>query len=442
MPVRYSGWLLLLGLVLTACTQPPTPVLMLEAEATQMALPTSTPHPIAPTPAILRIGAAAFNGFDPLHHTEPGDEVVQALVYEPLLAYDAAGTLQPLLTTDLPVEAPDRLSWTVSIKPGIMLHDGTPLTADRVAAGLTRILTGAESEADTPAAVIVFRALVAAVDAAGDSVTFRVRQPFAGFPGLLADPALVIRTAEGSGTGPFQHDAAARTADTLQFTAFAAYHQGMPLFSQVQVRVYDPASLMATAIIESLNQGELDLYIGLGDALVDLPAGYEQLPLTPVQYWLVFDPAVPPLDRAALRRVLVDRVGASAQHREQLAALGLPDGFDLAVAYHADELIVASLADQLAVLAVDVYGQTVSIDSLWAGDGAAGAGAVLVGWLHDWAADWQFTRMGWPEDRADAGFLVVAQDRAVVVNAAVQGVAQNGNGWPVVTHTTSLHDGE
>src|ERR1700716_4488750 len=69
------------------------------------------------------------------------DQEGSRIFYEPLAAWDADGTLVPVLAAEIPdIEnggiAPDGMSVTWKLKKGVEWHDGRPFTADDV------VLTG------------------------------------------------------------------------------------------------------------------------------------------------------------------------------------------------------------------------------------------------------------------------------------------------------------
>jgi peptide/nickel transport system substrate-binding protein len=110
-------------------------------------------------------------------------------VFEPLVRLDDRGTPAPALATAWRSD-PGFRRWTLSLRPGVIFHDGTPLTPSLAAAALTRV---GES---------------CAAAAAGDGVIVQCKRPTPELPGELALPRNWIwkRAAGGaaSGTGPFR----------------------------------------------------------------------------------------------------------------------------------------------------------------------------------------------------------------------------------------------
>lgn len=98
----------------------------------------------------------------------------------------------------------DKLNWRFKIRPGVVFHDGTPVTAEAAAACLKRSLAG-ESMQQIP---------VDSLTTEGDTLVLRTKTPFSHLPAVLVDYASVILApaswgADGKvqkvvGTGPFR----------------------------------------------------------------------------------------------------------------------------------------------------------------------------------------------------------------------------------------------
>jgi ABC-type transport system substrate-binding protein len=61
---------------------------------------------------------------------------VYAAIYETLLQAIPGEPLKPLLLSEMPTESADRMSWTLSVRPGIKFHDGTPFDGNAIKANL------------------------------------------------------------------------------------------------------------------------------------------------------------------------------------------------------------------------------------------------------------------------------------------------------------------
>ena len=252
----------------------------------------------------MQLGAAAIAGLNPLAIPDPATEAVQSLIYETLVGYDAARTLQPVLAADLPTSSADGLTWTVDIHSGVSLHDGTLLDGALVAAALQACL-------DTPAqdepslALAAFRSLVAEITAQDLRVTFRLRMPFAQFPDLLAEQSLAISNGPRIGSGPFV--VASSDGPGLALDRFSSYHGGVPSLAGVDVRLYADEPDPSVALAGALDAGTLDVAIGEG---LDVPTAFQAWAALPMQTMLILDTRVAPFDQVAVREAL-DEVGNS-----------------------------------------------------------------------------------------------------------------------------------
>lgn len=154
-----------------------------------------------------RIGLAMLqpprSGLNPL--TDDAFKLSRWSTAETLVRLDADGEPQPFLSTGW--ERLDDTAWRFRIRPGVTFHDGTDLTAERVAASLTaatqavpkpRILDGVE--------------MTVAVD--GDAVIVRTATNDPLLPNRLSSPQLAILAEAAyredgtvvptrAGTGPF-----------------------------------------------------------------------------------------------------------------------------------------------------------------------------------------------------------------------------------------------
>ncbi len=126
-------------------------------------------------------------------------------IYDPLAAYDTDGAAQPYLAASFSPNA-DFTRWTVTLRPNVTFHDGTPLTADAVKQTFDRHLASGLTK---PAVADLER--VEVTDPL--TATFVMRAPWAAFPatltgeiGMVVAPA-TLNDPQGArrpiGTGPF-----------------------------------------------------------------------------------------------------------------------------------------------------------------------------------------------------------------------------------------------
>jgi MarR-like DNA-binding transcriptional regulator SgrR of sgrS sRNA len=163
---------------------------------------------------------------DPADDAQPDSIVrrnITRLIFETLVTTDLAGRLHPGLAVSwqkYPGNRPDSERWEFRLRHDVKFHDGTPLTAEIVAASLAlanpswRVSAGADS-------VIIEIAV-------GDA---KLAPELA-----LARNAIVKRTPQGglSGTGPF-HIAEWHAGKKLSLAAGEDYWRGRPFLDAVDI---------------------------------------------------------------------------------------------------------------------------------------------------------------------------------------------------------------
>ncbi|HEY6306900.1 MAG TPA: ABC transporter substrate-binding protein [Candidatus Angelobacter sp.] len=174
--------------------------------------------------------------------------LVQWHVYEPPYRLSPeTKQVEPLLL-DYPLQKePDQqgLLYSAAVRSGARFSDGTPLTAEHVAASLEK----------TPA----FR-LNASASARGESVLFRLKRPNARFDLLLArfDHGIVLeRGRDFLGTGPYM---LAADPHPESFSLVRnPHHQPAARLNEIECRVYPmDSSGRRTKLLEAVNRGEVD----------------------------------------------------------------------------------------------------------------------------------------------------------------------------------------
>ncbi len=131
--------------------------------------------------------------------------VIQKLqIMENLVDADTQGKLRPGLATEWSV-SPDGLTWTFTLREGVVFHDGTELTVLNAAQALNRAL-------EQPG--VLSKAPISRITAGEGALIVELERAFASLPALLAHATTVIPAptaldADGIpsdliGTGPFQ----------------------------------------------------------------------------------------------------------------------------------------------------------------------------------------------------------------------------------------------
>lgn len=171
--------------------------------------PESPPPPVETTPPAAAPAAECppfALAWDPEDTLEPlwagaTNRALSTLVFEGLFALDNSFTPQPVLCASH-VQADNGLSWTFTLREGVVFSDGTPLTGAHVAASLN-----AARNCDAYRARL---AQVTAVTAGEGTVTVSLSAPNGALPALLDIPVFRRPTGEEGelplGTGPYRFD--------------------------------------------------------------------------------------------------------------------------------------------------------------------------------------------------------------------------------------------
>jgi len=176
-------------------------------------------------------------------------EVIWPNVYESLIIYSGSSIDQfsPMLATQVPTVqngliSKDGLTYRFPIRQGVRFHDGSVMTVDDVVYSLRRFLLqdqsggpawlllspllGVGSTRDSQGKIqVTFDQVARAVSADGDSVVFRLKQPFAPFLSIVAQWGVVMprkwAASHGDwdgGAGTWQQYNNPKTGDRYQTT--------------------------------------------------------------------------------------------------------------------------------------------------------------------------------------------------------------------------------
>jgi len=262
----------------------------------------------------LTIGTMAeIDGFSPSQNRWDTNGLLYAnTVYDPLMAVAEDGSVQPYLAESLtPNAAYDE--WTLTLRPDVTFHDGTPLTSTVVKHNFDALAASSL----TSGAV----AGIASVTTPDQStVVFRLKSPATGFAaGLTTQAGYVVAQAtldQGAsvsvtpvGTGPFVYGS---WQPNSHFTATRNPHYwqpGLPYLDQVTFRpIVD-----TTQREDSLRTGSVDALISIDAktyAHFDGAPGYQSLFETspvvgsPTMGFMLLNCARPPTDDLRIRTAL------------------------------------------------------------------------------------------------------------------------------------------
>ncbi|HTQ55252.1 MAG TPA: ABC transporter substrate-binding protein [Bryobacteraceae bacterium] len=212
---------------------------------------------------------------------------LRSLVYEPLVRLDAAGTPQPWLALSWQHEGNGR-RWRFTLRPGVRLHDGAPLTPAALAS-----LPGAVPN--------------------GDSVVFRAERGIARLLFDLADRNVVP-------SGPFRLTAF-EAGKHASFAANEDYWGGRPFLDGIEVQLgraprdqladlelgrTDLAELAPADVRRAADHGRT-VWMSADIRLIALAAEPGRLPDARLRQALALS-----LDRAAMHTVLLQKQGDAA----------------------------------------------------------------------------------------------------------------------------------
>lgn len=188
----------------------------------------------------------------------PNQMYAQAMVYEPLVRYTAAGTVEPWLAMAWQVSA-DGKTYTFTLRDGVRFSDGTAFDAAAAKANLDAVLANSQRHR--------WLELVTTLDhiEAPDRLTLRLVLKHPYYPTLM-ELAQVRPLRFGSpqatpgqpvGTGPWMR-AEARLGEYDRFVRNPDYWGPKPAYAEVMVKVIPDPNSRALA----LQAGELELIQG------------------------------------------------------------------------------------------------------------------------------------------------------------------------------------
>ena len=181
----------------------------------------------------------------------------QTGVTETLMGIDYDMNLYPRLASG--IEQASQTTWRVTLREGVMFHDGTAMTAQAVVDAIAAI----SKEDHTAHNARVAKLLdLASMSTDGESVVvFETKSPNAAFPWTLSEPAIAILGASSeaypiNATGPFVFQEAV-PQQLYHVEANADYRLGTPKLQEVRVvAIPDPG---ASAL--AFEAGDVDMVI-------------------------------------------------------------------------------------------------------------------------------------------------------------------------------------
>jgi peptide/nickel transport system substrate-binding protein len=210
-----------------------------------------------PNPNVIVVAvASAPNALDPRVASDAVSQYANQLMFDGLMTFDAQLRVAPGLAERL--ENPEPTTYVVSLRHGVVFHDGHELTSADVVFTFRSLL---EPDFVTPYKG-AFRLLKTVEARDRYTVVFTLKEPFGSFPINLVQPQIVPDGASRSlrerpvGTGPYRFVRSV-VDDNLEVAAFDRYYGGRPKNDGVIMKVV-PDNIMAGL---ELRKGTTDMVV-------------------------------------------------------------------------------------------------------------------------------------------------------------------------------------
>jgi glutathione transport system substrate-binding protein len=264
---------------------------------------------------------------DPADHTETYTTAVLNPIYESLTCFNQQLDIVPQLATQWH-SSPDGITWTVTLRPNVRFHDGTPFNAESVIASFNRLL---DTTRGLAGASNVRRAVESVEALAPLTVVFHLKAPFAAFPRLLAITSIISPAADHDGnlsrhpvgTGPYRF-AEWKTGEYVREVRNEDYWGPKPRPAELRWMWTTEPALMNMAI----QAGEVDAVNPLPPVFADALRHNTKIRLlkgkSSAVFWVALNTHYKPLSDVRVRRALnyaTDRINLV---RSQLRNYGQP----------------------------------------------------------------------------------------------------------------------
>ncbi len=272
---------------------------------------------------------------DPADHTATYTTAVLDPMYEGLTSFDEQLQIQPQLATAWSSNASGDV-WTVSIRKGVFFHDGTGLDAKAVEESFERLL---DPKRGLAGAGPIRRAIASVSQLDESTVRFRLTQPSASFPRILALAKIVSPAAERAGelgrhavgTGPFQF-AEWKTGEYVLEKRNERYWGGKPKIEQLKWLWTTEPALMNMALLA----GEVDMVNPLPPVFAEALQRDGRISLvsggSAAVFWIALNTKAKPLDDVRVRQALNYATDRQSLIASQLRGYGTPANSPLAPA--------------------------------------------------------------------------------------------------------------
>ncbi|ANY09241.1 ABC transporter substrate-binding protein [Pseudonocardia sp. HH130630-07] len=274
---------------------------------------------------VLRVGVTGGGASDTVdpHSPATNPDIARTLsLYEPLLHWDDAYTLQPAVAEAVRAE-PGARAWTATIRSGITFHDGRPVTPDDVVATFRRI-----TDPDDPKSGASQFGILDDVVVAGDrEVRFVLSEPSPVFDQYLAEYSCGIVPADFDverpvGTGAFRFESFTPGQQSVFVRHDGYWRPDQPFVDRLELINFAEDD----ARINALLSGQVDAIDQVPLSLTEVVGSYESVRLLTSETgaWLPITMRVDvaPFDDVRVRQALRLIAGRDEMLNQVLSGLG------------------------------------------------------------------------------------------------------------------------
>jgi len=262
-----------------------------------------------------------INSFNPFSGNLDSPGILYArAVFDPLTAVAEDGSIQPYLAESITPNA-DYTAWTVTVRPGITFHDGTPLDATSLNFYFDSMLATGELK-------VTMAVLKSATIVGPRSVQVTMKEPWVAFPaylcgelgtsqiGYVPAPAMIKNPNGGShpiGTGPFVFTEWVVNTHFLAKRNPHYWRPGLPYVDEIEFRpivstTARAASLLSGTINVMQSSGPQTISEVRSNSGIQIITNEHHVVGEPEQNFVLLNTAVAPLDDLSIRQALAHAI--------------------------------------------------------------------------------------------------------------------------------------
>jgi peptide/nickel transport system substrate-binding protein len=235
------------------------------------------------------------------------------LLYDTLVAFDKNMQLVPHVATAWKPSQESKV-WTFTVREGIKFHDGSVLTPEDVAFSYQRILEAPEAASQKKSSI----AMIERIETRGNEVSFKLKYPFAPFPGTTAQIQIVPKklarevgnkafASNPVGSGPFKFVEWVKD-DHITYERNDQYWLKKPNLDRVMLRPIPEGTVRAM----SLMTGEVDVVDQVSSETIPRLQGAKGVELLTTPglnyYWLGIRQYGPPYNNLKFRQMVYSSI--------------------------------------------------------------------------------------------------------------------------------------